>query len=118
MKKLFVTIAIMLATACNINAQGTQNRTESNATLVGSTFVQSKRNNTTGAIKTAYNWKSAKGEVYPLWLSKNGHAFVVRVSRNGNEYKDYNLGGDGQYISQTLCAKLGVTYVPSKSRTK
>lgn len=57
----------------------------------GNCFVQQKSSNkaSTGT-KTKYTFKAKDGKVYPIYLSKNGKAFIIRVSKKtGNEYKQY-----------------------------
>lgn len=43
-----------------------------------------------GSTKTEYTYKCKDGKVYPIYLSANGKAYIVRVSKKtGKEYKQY-----------------------------
>ena len=64
--------------------------------------VKDSTNNTI----TEYTYEDAKGNVYPIYISKNGRAFIIRTSRNGNEYKQYLV----EEISRDLCSKLHIEY--------
>lgn len=57
----------------------------------GNCFVQSSSaNKSTSDTKTKYTYKAADGKVYPIYLSKNKKAYIVRTSKKtGNEYKQY-----------------------------
>lgn len=56
----------------------------------GNCFVQQKSSKTSTGTKTKYTFKAKDGKVYPIYLSKNGKAFIIRVSKKtGNEYKQY-----------------------------
>lgn len=44
---------------------------------------------TKGAEKTNATFTTAKGEKFPVYLSKNGSAFVVRTSKKGVVYRQY-----------------------------
>lgn len=44
---------------------------------------------TLGAKRTDATFTTAKGERFPVYLSKNGSAFVVRVSKKGVVYRQY-----------------------------
>lgn len=40
--------------------------------------------------KTKFNWEDSKGNKYPIFVSKKGACYVIRVSKNtGKEYKYY-----------------------------
>ena len=105
MKKLFFAIAIAMASVFNVSAQSYVRE--------GNTFVQQSNTNRSQstATKTKYTWKDKEGKAYPIYLSKNGRAYVMRVSKKtGNEYKFY-LGED---ISRQVCKEMGVVYVEKK----
>lgn len=58
----------------------------------GTTFVEvaSTKVNLGNATKTKYTYKAKDGKEYPIYLSKNGKAFIVRVSKkSGKEYRQY-----------------------------
>ena len=84
MKKVLFTIllAMMVGT---INAQSVKIERK------GNVFVEQKDtafvNNGT---KTKYTYKASDGKEYPIYLSKNGKAYIVRVSKkSGKLYKQY-----------------------------
>lgn len=62
-------------------------------TKSGNNFTQvtSKGGKTGGKeIKTKYTYTDSKGNVYPIYLSSTGKAFIKRVSKKtGKEYKQY-----------------------------
>lgn len=67
--------------------------TNAEVKLEGNTFISvasdSVKTKDTGT-KTKYTWKDKKGNEYPIYLSKNGKAYIIRVSKNtGKEYKQY-----------------------------
>lgn len=56
----------------------------------GNVFVEQKATRTTQAQKTEYVYKAKDGKEYPIYLSKNGKAFIIRVSKKtGKEYRQY-----------------------------
>ena len=61
---------------------------------------------------TPYKWEDSKGNQYPIYIGTSGACYVVRVSKNGNEYKQYL----GEEISRDICLKMGVAYTPKRSR--
>ena len=61
---------------------------------------------------TPYKWEDSKGNQYPIYIGPSGACYVVRISKNGNEYKQYL----GEEISRDICNKMGVAYAPKRSR--
>lgn len=58
----------------------------------GNTFVEVKSDKVSlkNDSLTAMTYKAKDGKEYPIYLSKNGKAFIVRVSKkSGREYKQY-----------------------------
>ena len=43
----------------------------------------------TSAKPTGQTYTDAKGNIYPVMVSKNGKLFVVRISKTGNKYNQY-----------------------------
>jgi hypothetical protein len=41
------------------------------------------------ATLTGNTFTTSKGDVYPVFVSVNGKLFIVRTSKNGNQYKQY-----------------------------
>ena len=84
MKKLIITIALAMMASAGIFAQSVKRE--------GNTFVEQKteRKSGTQATKTAYTFKAKDGKTYPIYLSKNGKAFIIRTSKKtGKEYRQY-----------------------------
>lgn len=41
-------------------------------------------------VLTPYTWKDSKGIIYPVYITKNGACYVIRVSeKTGKPYKYY-----------------------------
>lgn len=41
-------------------------------------------------VKTEYTWRDSKGEVHPIWITKSGACYILRVSKKtGKAYKSY-----------------------------
>lgn len=103
MRKLFFAIAFALAITAS--AQQSYKREGNTFTAVQTTGQAQK------GTQTKYTWKDREGKTYPIFLSKNGRAYVIRTSKKtGNEYKQY-LGED---ISRQICKETGVKYVEKK----
>ena len=108
MKKVIITIAIVIASMSLANAQ---DRTP-NFTQEGRTFVQQKAGRTSKTAEpTGYTWKDSKGNEYPLFLhtytkgEKAGRTtcYVVKTSaKTGKEYKYYLP--DGEAIATKILA--------------
>lgn len=61
--------------------------------------------------KTKFTWKDSKGKEYPIYISKSGSCYVIKVSaKTGKEYKNY-LGAE---ISQQICKELNINYKDNK----
>ena len=109
MKKVIITIAIVIASMSLANAQ---DRTP-NFTQEGRTFVQQKAGRTSKTAEpTGYTWKDSKGNEYPLFLhtytkgEKAGRTtcYVVKTSaKTGKEYKYYLP--DGEAIATKILAE-------------
>lgn len=74
----------------------------------GNTFEQvSKKENASTAQKTPFTYKDSKGKVYPIFITKNGRCFVMKVSSKTNkEYKMYMK----EEISREICKEMKITY--------
>ena len=82
----------------------------------GNNFVRvSTRSAAAQPVATSYTWTDSKGNTYPIYLSKNGRAYVMRVSgKTGKEYK-YYLPED---IARTICSEMGIEYKETTTKTK
>ena len=101
MKTIITSIIHIFCIFKTVNAQ--------NNTQKGTTFIQnkSKKKKKSSAIETKYTWQDSKGSTYPIYLSKNGKAFVKMVSKKtGKEYHKYL----DKEISIKLCKEYNVEY--------
>lgn len=103
MKKIFIAVAMLLSLV----------KLQANETfVVNGTSYESVKNASQKSEPTAtpYTYKSG-GKEYPIYLSKSGRAYVLKVSsKTGSEYKYYL----GEEISRDICAKMNVEYVEKK----
>ena len=104
MKKILFIILVLLSVGLTVNAQ--------TYTREGNTFISSMgERSKSEAIKTKFTWKDNKGNEYPVYMSKSGSCFVIRISKKtGKEYKSY-LGPE---ISEQICKELDVEYKSKK----
>lgn len=63
-------------------------------------------------LLTPYKWEDSKGNQYPIYMGSSGACFVYRISKNGNQYKQYL----GEEISRDICLKMGVAYTPKNKK--
>ena len=109
MKKVIITIAIVIASMVAGNAQDHTAK----FTQEGKTFVQQKAGRTSKTAEpTGYTWKDSKGNEYPIFLhtySKGEKAgrttcYVFKTSaKTGKEYKYYLP--DGEAIASKILAE-------------
>ena len=99
MKKIIITIMVAL---CALTASAQSDKSYQQK---GTTFVQvsTKSSRGSSAIKTKYTWQDSKGNIYPIYLSKNGKAFVKKTSKKTG--KEYN-----QYLDTEISTKLAREY--------
>lgn len=95
MKKLFISMldskffatCLIVMTLCFVasfaSAQNVQRK--------GNTFIEQKNDSSRkgGDVKTEYLYTDSKGVTDTIWISRNGNAFVWKVSKKGNKYKKY-----------------------------
>lgn len=75
----------------------------------GNTFEQvlKRESSTSTAQKTPFTYKDSKGKVYPIFITKNGRCFVMKVSsKTGKEYKMYLK----EEICREICKEMRITY--------
>ena len=88
MKKIIIAAIMLLALGTNNSSAYAQSVVKS-----GYTFTQvSNKGGKSGSkeTKTEYTYKDSKGNVYPIYLSSTGKAFIKKVSKkSGKEYKQY-----------------------------
>lgn len=75
-------------------------------TTNGNTYEAVKTSKSSTEISTPYTY-NVKDVEYPIFLSKNGCAYIKRISsKSGQEYKQY-LSAE---ISKDICAKMNIEY--------
>lgn len=57
----------------------------------GNTFTQVTNKKSSGKeVKTQYTYTDSKGNIYPIYLSSTGKAFILKVSKKSSKaYKQY-----------------------------
>ena len=107
MKKFFIMVALVLGTMTAVANDSTSVKYE----VVDNVYKSVKQaKHKAEAIETPYMYE-IKGEQYPIMLSTNGRAYIMRISqKTGNPYKYYL----GEEISKDICAKMNVEYVEKK----
>lgn len=85
MKKLIIAAIMLFSLNVGVQAQSVV-KSGNNFTQVSNKGVKSGGKET----KTKYTYTDSKGNVYPVYLSSTGKAFIKRVSKKtGKEYKQY-----------------------------
>ena len=82
MKKVTIVLGLILASAIAFS----QPRLVKNA---NGDYVMQKAVRTNEDSLTGKKVISADGNEYPIYVSKNGKYYIKRVSKSGNEYKQY-----------------------------
>ena len=82
MKRIIILTAF-LGLFFGLNAQTVQKTKDGNYIAVVASKMAEKPKD------TGKTFTDAKGNVYPVFISKGGKLFVVRISKNGKEYKQY-----------------------------
>ncbi len=71
----------------------------------GDTFRVEKTISVNQDTKTKYTWEDKKGNKYPIFITKKGACYVIRVSKKtGKEYRQY-LPKD---VQETIKKELGL----------
>ena len=85
MKKIIIAAIMLFSLNVGVQAQSVERK--------GNTFTQvSNKGGKSGGkeTKTQYTFKDSKGNIYPVYLSATGKAFIKKVSKKtGKEYKQY-----------------------------
>lgn len=86
MKKIIIAAVMLFSLNVGVQAQS--------VIKSGNTFTQVNNNkggkSSGKETKTQYTYKDSKGNVYPVYLSASGKAFIKKVSKKtGKEYKQY-----------------------------
>ena len=81
MKKLIITLGLVLFLGFNTQAQNVVRRGKN---------VEQKTTQKSEAIKTRYVYFDKDGVKYPIYLSYEGKAFIIKVCKTtGKEYREY-----------------------------
>lgn len=92
MKKFILCIIAMLTLALPSMGQEVAKSDTAKYILQGNVFKSndSVSNSKAEDTKTKYTYEDKKGQVYPVYLSKGGKAFVWRKSqKTGKDYRQY-----------------------------
>jgi hypothetical protein len=81
--KLLITLAIILGLSFGLHAQTVTKDAQGNYTAVKAPKIDEK------PTDTGKTFTDTKGNVFPVYVSKNGKLFVIRTSKAGNQYKQY-----------------------------
>ena len=86
MKKIILAAIMLLSLNVGVQAQSVERK--------GNNFTQisdNKGGKSSGKeVKTQYTYTDSKGNVYPIYLSSTGKAFIKKVSKKtGKEYRQY-----------------------------
>ena len=85
MKKIIIAAIMLFSLNVGVQAQSVE-RKGNNFTQVSNKGEKSSGKET----KTQYTYTDSKGNVYPVFLSSTGKAFIKKISKKtGNEYKQY-----------------------------
>lgn len=104
MKKLLLALAIVLISACAFG--------QDNYTREGNNFTKTVTVTASQDSLTSYTF-TIKDNVYPIWITKNGRCYIVRTSKNGNQYRQYLE----ESIARQICKEMGIEYVETKQST-
>ena len=98
MKKISILFVAIFATMfiC-VNAQEVKRN--------GDNFTIEKTLHQSTDIQTKYTF-TIKDGVYPIWITKNGKCYIIRVSKNEKEYKQYLA----KEICLEICKELNIEY--------
>lgn len=64
------------------------------------------------ATETKFTFKDKSGNIYPIYISKNGRCYIIKTSKEGKEYKYYL----GEEISKDICKELGIKYIKTNKK--
>ena len=86
MKKIILAAIMLLSLNVGVQAQSVQRQ--------GNNFTQVSNNrggkSSGKETETKYTYTDSKGNVYPIYLSSTGKAFIKKVSKKtGKEYRQY-----------------------------
>lgn len=109
MKKFFIMVVLVLGTMTAVANDSTSVKYE----VVDNVYKSVKQSKPKAVGTPTPYFYEIKGQNYPILLSSNGRAYVIRISqKTGNEYKYYL----GEEISRDICAKMNIEYVEEPKR--
>jgi hypothetical protein len=107
MKKFFIAAVMLLALGVNNSSIYAQSVVKE-----GKTFTVVSSSKKSESVKTEYIWKDSKGVEYPIYISKSGACFVLRISKKtGKEYRQYLP----KEVSAQIASELGIEYKPREN---
>ena len=71
----------------------------------GNNFTVEKTIQQSSDVQTQYTF-TIKDNVYPIWITKNGRCYIIRISKNGNQYKQYLK----KEICLQICQEMNIEY--------
>ena len=71
----------------------------------GNNFTVEKTIQQSSDVQTQYTF-TIKDNVYPIWITKNGRCYIIRTSKNGNQYKQYL----NKEICLQICQEMNIEY--------
>ena len=98
MKKIIIILVAIFATI-SIYANAQEIKRD------GNNFTIEKILHQSSDVQTKYTF-TVKDVVYPIWITKNGRCYIVRISKNGKEYKQYLA----KEICLEICKELNIEY--------
>lgn len=98
MKKIF-SLLLLLCLIIAVPAKAEEVKRDGNNFTVTKTITNSQD------VKTVYTY-TIKDTVYPIYITKNGRCYIIRTSKNGNEYRQYL----SKEISLEICKELNTEY--------
>lgn len=100
MKKILFVIAVLLCAAMAYS--------QDTYTREGNNFTKTETVTTSQDSLTTYTY-TYKAVVYPIYITKNGRCYIVRMSKKGNEYRQYL----DESIARQICKEMGIEYKES-----
>lgn len=77
----------------------------------GKTFKVVNTKSASKATKTEFTWKDSKDNIYPIFMSKSGACYIIKISKKTDkEYKQYL----SKEISSQIAKEYGIEYKPKK----
>ena len=104
MKRILFVMAALFA-AITMSA----NQADSTIIRDGNTFIKTVTVHSPKSQATPYTYE-IKDVQYPIYITQNGRCYIVRTSKNGNEYKQYIP----ENIAKLICYEMGIEYKETK----